>query len=409
MRILHTSDWHVGRTIRGRSRADEHEAVLAEITGIAEAERVDLVLIAGDQFDSAAPAPEAERIVYRALLDLADAGAQVVVVAGNHDHAHRLAAVAPLLTARGIQTGATLRASEDGGVRTVSTRGGERARIALVPFLSQRKLVRATDLMALDADQHAGRYDAGVRHVVGRLVEAFAPDTVNLVVAHLMVAGGMLGGGEREAHTIFDYAVSARAFPASAHYVALGHLHRPQRIPAACPVYYSGSPLQLDFGETGDEKAVLLVDARPGVPAEVRTVPLKSGRRLRTVRGTLDELEARAGEQGDDHLRVVVRGQARAGLADDVRSWFPEAVEVVVESPDATRAEGRPARLGRSPHELFAEYLAEQGADDERVRALFAELLDEEGTSASDGGWGADVDEPIADGGSDQAHAASTA
>jgi exonuclease SbcD len=379
VRILHTSDWHVGRTVRGRSRAAEHEGVLAEITQIAQAERVDLVLVAGDQFDTAAPTPEAERIVYRALCDLAEAQAQVVVIAGNHDHPHRLAAVAPLLTSRGIHTCALLARPDEGGVLTLRTSDGETARVALVPFLSQRHLIRAAELMAFDADQHAGRYDAGVRQVVAQLTSAFTPDTVNLVCAHLFVAGGLMGGGEREAHTVFDYAVSPAAFPAGAHYVALGHLHRTQRIPAACPVYYSGSPLQLDFGESGDDKAVLVVDAHPGTPAEVRTVPLVTGRRLRTVRGTLEELEALGESTGDDHVRVVVRGQARAGLADAVRALFPDAVEVAVESPDVSAPDrpGRPVRLGRSPNELFAEYLAEHGVDDERVRSLFGELLED--------------------------------
>ncbi|MGH8885277.1 MAG: metallophosphoesterase family protein [Egibacteraceae bacterium] len=375
MRILHTSDWHVGRTIRGRSRADEHEAVLAEIARIARAERVDLVLVAGDQFDTAAPTPEAERIVYRALCDLADTGAHVVAVAGNHDHPHRLAAVAPLLASRGVHARGVLARPDEGGVLTLRARDGETARVALVPFLSQRHLIRAAQLMAFDADEHAGRYDAGVRHVVAQMTSAFTPDTVNLVCAHLLIAGGTLGGGERAAHTIFDYAVSAAAFPAAAHYVALGHLHRAQRIPAACPVHYSGSPLQLDFGETGDDKAVLLVEARPGTPAEVRTVRLSAGRRLRTIRGGIDELEALAAQTGDDHLRVVVRGQARAGLADAVRALFPDAVEVAVETPEAQAAQRRPVRLGRCPGELFAEYLAERAAEDERVRALFAELL----------------------------------
>jgi exonuclease SbcD len=399
VRILHTSDWHVGRTIRGRSRADEHEVVLAEIAQIAQAERVDLVLVAGDQFDTAAPTPEAERIVYRALCDLASTGAHVVVVAGNHDNPHRLAAVAPLLASRGVHAQALLARPDEGGVLAVHPRNGETARIALVPFLSQRHLIRAAELMAFDADQHAGQYDAAVRHVITNLTSAFTPDTVNLVCAHLFVAGGQLGGGEREAHTIFDYAVSPAAFPASTHYVALGHLHRAQRLPAACPVHYSGSPLQLDFGETGDDKAVLLVEAHPGAPAEVRTVPLRSGKRLRTIRGTLEELEALAEQAGDDHVRVVVRGQARAGLADAVRVLFPDAVEVAVESPEAGRDDHkRPARLGRSPHELFAEYLAEHGADDERVRALFAELLAEEGAPAPDGGWEACLEDAHAPG-----------
>ena len=95
MKILHTADWHVGKTLRGRSRAEEHEAVLDEIVALAQAEAVDLILVAGDQFDRAVPSPESEKIVYDALLRLAGTGARVVVIAGNHDNPRRLAAVRP--------------------------------------------------------------------------------------------------------------------------------------------------------------------------------------------------------------------------------------------------------------------------------------------------------------------------
>ena len=377
MKILHTSDWHVGRTIRGRSRAAEHEAVLAEIVGIAAEQEVDLVLVAGDQFDTAAPSPESERIVWRALLDLAGTGAHVATVAGNHDNPGRLQAVAPLLTLQRIHVGAHLARPDDGGTVDVTTQAGVTARIALVPFLSQRSIVGADDLMNLDADDHAGKYNARAQAVIAKLCAGFSADTVNLAVAHLMVAGGMLGGGERTAHTIFDYAVAAAGFPATAHYVALGHLHRAQKIAAGAPVHYCGSPLQLDFGETADTKSVTLIDASPGKPAEVSTVALSSGRRLRTIRGTLDELETPGGDTGNDYLRIVVRGERRAGLADTVREWFPYAVDVTVESPaDEERQPIHNRRLNRSPHELFAEYLADRGATDERVLALFDQLLD---------------------------------
>ena len=95
-KILHTSDWHVGKTIRGHNRSDEHRAVLAEITKVAAEYGVDVVVVAGDLFDTAAPSPESEEIVYSTLLALADTGATVAVISGNHDNAHRLRAVAPL-------------------------------------------------------------------------------------------------------------------------------------------------------------------------------------------------------------------------------------------------------------------------------------------------------------------------
>lgn len=380
MKVVHTSDWHVGKTIRGRSRADEHRAVLAEIVEIVVREETDLVLVAGDLFDTPAPAPESERIVYRALLDLAATGAHVVVIAGNHDNPQRLAAVKPLLNLTTIHAGAHLTRPTDGGVLTLRTRSGEVAQVALLPFLSQRAIVKADDLMRFDADAHAGRYADRIRHIVAALTTGFEIGTVNLVVAHLTVAGGTLGGGERPAHTVFDYVIPPQVFPPNAHYVALGHLHRPQLVPAACPMWYCGSPLQLDFGEAPGNNCVLVVDAEPGLPARVRPIPLRVGRRLRTMRGTLAEVAVHRDDLGDDFLRVVLQEPARAGLADEVRALLPNAVDVAVavevgEGDEDT--EWSLASMQRSPHELFGEYLHENGVDDPAVAALFAELLEE--------------------------------
>ena len=105
-----------------------------------------------------------------------------------------------------------------------------------------------------------------------------------------------MGGGERGAHTVFDYWVPATAFPAAAQYVALGHLHRAQQLPGPAPLHYCGSPLQLDFGETANEPAVTSSTSAPGKPAAVRPVPLRAGSRLRTLRGTLVDVLAAAAE-----------------------------------------------------------------------------------------------------------------
>jgi DNA repair protein SbcD/Mre11 len=378
MRVLHTSDWHVGKALRGRSRATEHEAVLGEIAGIARREAVDLVIVAGDLFDSATPSPEAERIVYRGLLDLAAGDRPVIVVAGNHDSAQRLGAVAPLSEASGIHVAAAVRPPDDGGVVDIAA-GGERAQVALLPFPSQRYVVTADLLLSGDAaDAHAAYADRVVR-ILGALTERFRADTINLVVAHLMVMGGAMGGGERGAHTVFDYWVPATAFPAAAQYVALGHLHRRQQLAGPAPLHYCGSPLQLDFGETANEPAVNVVDVHPGLPADVRTVTLTAGLRLRTLRGTLADVVDSAGDAADDHLRVVLDEPSRAGLADEVRSRLPNTVEVVLAPPNdaGSPPTSDPDRLRRTPHDLLTEYLGEHDAHDERVVALFDELADD--------------------------------
>lgn len=369
MRILHTSDWHVGRRIRGRDRSDEHRAVLAEVTSIADRNEVDLTVVAGDVFDTSSPTPVAEEIVWRSLLDLAEV-CPVVVVGGNHDNHARLDAVAPLLAMGRITVVGSPRSPDDGGVIQV-----DEAKIALLPFVSQRGIVKVEEIMTSDPDQHAGKYEGRLRRIVARLTDGMTADTVNLLVSHLTVYGALAGGGERQAH-IFGYAVPAGLFPGHLSYVALGHLHRQQKMPHAAAVWYSGSPLQLDFGEVADQKGVLLVDAQPGRPATVTAVPLASGRRLTTLRGSLEEVLARADEVGDSWVKVELLEKARVGLADDVRAAIPDAVDVVLQTVERS-VESHAPRQTLQPVEAFGQYLTNRGAEDPRVEALFAELLDE--------------------------------
>jgi exonuclease SbcD len=381
MRFLHTGDWHVGRTIRGRSRAEEHEAVLDELAVLAATLEVDAVLVCGDLFDTAAPTPEAERIVYNGLLQLAATGATVVVIAGHHDSDRRLQAVEPLLELGRVVTRPTFAAPERAVVEVASRAGDETMLVATLPFLSQRWVVKAEQLMAGDGATAGQDYEDRYRQLVDWLCERFRPDTVNVIAAHAFVVGAEVTGSERAAHTVVAYGVPATVFPPSTHYVALGHLHRPQAVPGPCPVRYAGSPLQLDFGEAGEAKSAVLVDAAPGRPATTTLLPLAAGRPLRVVRGTLAGLAAVAAGVADDaYVRVVVEEAHRVGLADEVRELFPSAVDVVVEPPGGTvgtPGSTRPSRAGRSPVELFADYLAESGVDDPRLTALFGELHDE--------------------------------
>lgn len=378
MRFLHTGDWHVGKLLRGRSRAEEHRAVLSEIVDVAKEERIDVVLVAGDLFDTSSPTAESEEIVYRSLLELAGVAEWVIVISGNHDNPRRLEAVAPLMRLTNIRALGSLVRPDDGGVLTVQTKQGV-ARVALLPFLSQRNIIKADDLMLRDAAEHVGTYaDRATRIIATLCSDAPPPKTVNLLLAHAMVYGGVMGGGEREAHTIYEYSVPAAAFPSSLHYTALGHLHRAQKIPGACPIWYAGSPLQLDFGETEDAKSVNVIDAQPATPATVESIPLISGRRLRFVRTTLARLPELAAEANDDYLRVELDERPAPGLADRVREILPNAVDVQVAAPRRAESESEtPKRIGRSPRELFGEYLRERGEDDDRLRALFDELLDE--------------------------------
>ena len=376
MKLLHTSDWHAGKVLKGVARLDEQRAVFGGLVDLARREAVDLVVVAGDLYESAVPPPDAQALVWETLLELRGTGAEVIAIAGNHDNAAQFEALRPLAAAAGISVLGRARRPDGGGVIELTTAGGERVRVAALPFLSQRYVVRAAQLMAGNAAEHAGSYADRCRQLLDGLCAGFGADTVNIVVAHAMVRGGRLGGGERDAQTIEDYYVDPTAFPASAHYVALGHLHRTQPLPGAAPIWYSGSPIQVDFGEEADAKGAIVVEAHPGVPAVVRPVPLEHVRRLRTLEGTVADLRAQAAGVGDDLLRVVVREPARAGLADDVRALLPNAVDIRIAAAEVAE-QAAPSRAGLSPHQLFAAYLDAQGVDDDRVVRLFARLLDD--------------------------------
>jgi len=382
MKILHTSDWHVGKVLHGRDRHDEHAAVLRDLVDKARAHDVDLVVIAGDLFETAAPVPKAQGLVMRTLLALCEDGRQVVAIGGNHDNQSLLDAVyRPALAGAGVHVLGTPRRPDQGGVTTLRTRSGETVNVAALPFLSHRYAVRAAEIVLEDFAAHTLDYTARMRELIRVLTEGFSGDTVNLITAHATLLGGRRGGGERDVQTSLDYELPASIFPATTHYVALGHLHRQQEIPGPCPVYYSGSPLPVDFGEEGNEPAAMIITAVPGSRADAEPVPIAGGRRLRTLRGSLDQVVAEGAEPGDAWLRVILAEPARAGLGDLVREKLPNAIQVQLDDAHrprpGTRSGAQASRAGRGPVELFGAFLAEQQIEDKRVASMFASLLDE--------------------------------
>jgi DNA repair protein SbcD/Mre11 len=319
--------------------------------------------------------------VIQTLLRLRQAGAEVIVIAGNHDHGPTFEAYRPLMGVAGITLVGMARPPDKGGVVRFRARSsGEDVQVAVLPFLTQRYAVRAAEIVTQTPSESVRAYDEMVRQVVRALTGGFSDGTVNLLMSHLTCIGGTFGGGERPAQSIFEYSVPAGIFPVSAHYVALGHLHRRQSLPAHCPVHYSGAPIAVDFGEQDNIGVVCLVEASPSIPARVTDIPITSGRRLRTVRGTLSELEARAASFGEDYLRVWLREPVRAGLRDDAVAVLPNALEVRIDADFA--AQSRPERpdvanVMRTPGQLFADYCAAEQVQDARVAALFGQLHDE--------------------------------
>lgn len=380
MKLLHTSDWHLGKVLKGQSRADEQLAVLKEIVEVAERERPDLVVVAGDVYDTVAPGADTEKVAVRALSALRRHAGAVVVVAGNHDNGLRQDAIRSWAHEAGVTLRGVIGRPED-HVITGTTPDGEPWRLAALPFVSQRYAVRASEMFDLSAADATATYADHVARLIAALTREFADgaETVNIVTAHLTVVGAKTGGGERDAHTIEAYAVPSTIFPSSTHYVALGHLHRRQQVIGPCPVHYSGSPFAVDFGEEENRPSVSIVELSAHSAARVTAVPIEAAVPLRTVRGSLAELGALTVDP-EAWLRVFVREPARAGLKEDVQELLPRALEVRIDpesKPAADPAARTTSAATRTPRELFADYLTARGVEDPAVAALFHELYEE--------------------------------
>jgi exonuclease SbcD len=363
MLIVHTSDWHAGRLWKGIDRLPELEAILEHLGDFIEHEHVDLLLMSGEVFDSRGPSAAAERAVFRFFRRVGKSGTKTAVIAGNHDDPARLEAWGMLAELVDVATVARPRAADQGGVIESIVRSGERAVIAAIPFAKTSDLVSALELAADDTLAHQ-RYAEQMGRIVELLTARFRPDAVNLLMAHTHLDGAVLAGSERQVHLGDEWAATPQTLPSTAHYVALGHIHRPQQIHAApSPTYYAGSPLQLDFGEVDEEKSFVVIRAEAGRPARIERVAYSGGKPLCEIRMTLAELERDAERlRGSGWLRVTVPLDAPDfDLNRKVRQLLGgAAVSVDYELPEHEDATPQQSRSGLRAGDLFALYYRRQ-------------------------------------------------
>jgi exonuclease SbcD len=388
LRFLHTSDWHLGRSLpQGGSRRQEFESVLDEVVRIADAERVDCVLLSGDVYDHKFASSEADSLLFETLIRLFHLKVRVVVSIGNHDSPERWNAFAPLLAEIGVSVVAEVKRPGDGGMFTISSRDGrESANIACLPFVQERRFVDAVRVFEGN-ERWPQAYAAGMERLIREMVGGFTKDRVNILMAHLLTDGASLGGGEAEVTIGPQCAIRPAALPVAASYVALGHIHKPQTLKhSGAPARYSGSLLQLDFGEREQQKSVTLVDASHGKALSLREIPLTSGRKLLEVGGTLDFLADRAASYADYWLRVKVHSDRRVlGIADRVREILPNAIQVIQVYPRVDEPSSSPPLSSLRPSEQFAAYYrAEHGSEPPtELLATFAEVHEAVGEGIS--------------------------
>jgi len=390
MKFLHTSDWHIGRGLPGQSRDVEQRKALEEVLAYAIEHEVDAVLVAGDVFDTSAPSPESESMVYNFFRALYAAGIPASVIAGNHDHPRRWDAIAPLLNTARIHvlgrpdTGAALTQFE-------SRDGKEKAQVIQVPWIGERDGVDFGTLQQESADP-LRQYAARVGQYFELLCNSFDPSMVNVLMTHVFVDGAKVGvgGGERELHIATNiYGVPAPSLPTKAQSTAMGHVHKPQNIDCGTTASYCGSLLQLDFGEHDQAKYVNLVELHPRQPAIVTHLPIKAGRHMVDIgspdKGVLlGDLAEYAGQNETSWFRVYVELDLPVpNLPQLVRSTLSSAVRIErVNAGAETAGPSAQERQNLQPAELFSRYYASKAGKGREANAaligLFNSLLTEE-------------------------------
>lgn len=385
MRIIHTADWHLGRTLEGRSRLPEQADFIDELVEMVEEERIDLILMAGDLFDTYNPPAEAEELFYESLARLTDLGRRkMICIAGNHDHPDRVAAATPLAENQGIYL-LGLPAAEVIQIRFPNCE--EEVRIYALPYPSESRLRKVlSEEIAEEAIRLA--YDQRIAQMFADKRCFFSPHTVNLAMSHLFVQGGIESDSEREIQVGGAYTVSPASLPDYVQYVALGHLHRPQNVKGSpAPARYSGSPIAYSFSEAGQAKSVTLLEVKPNQPPKIEELYIRSGRPLVTweAKEGIEQLMAWL-EEGRDrnawiNVEVHVNEALPADLTHKIRKAHAGILHVRPVYPELAK-EREQIRISQySIEELFTRFFKRQtnGAEpDPETVQLFLQLIEEE-------------------------------
>ena len=292
VRILHTSDWHLGRSFHGESLLAEQRQVVDCLVDMTSKRGVDLVVIAGDLYDRAIPPTDAVRLFDDALVALHEAGASVVAITGNHDSPSRVAVADRVLEQAGVAVRGDVSRCAD-PLRLEPDDGGPPVHVYPVPYLEP--LLAGPDLDRLEGatdhrdSRHVNHHEitAQAAALIRKHASAAGP-TRTVVVAHTFVVGGTETDSERALSIGSIDRVGLSAFDGF-NYVALGHLHRDQSFDGG-RIAYSGSPLPYSFSEEGNTKSVRIVDIDAAGHCSTEVVPLGVGRPLRTLTGQIDDL-----------------------------------------------------------------------------------------------------------------------
>ena len=336
MKVLHTSDWHIGRALYDRKRYEECEAFLNWLADLTEGEKIDVLLVAGDVFDNSTPSNLAQKLYYRFLCRVAALGhCHVVIIAGNHDSPSFLNAPRELLVSLDVHVvGYASDSPEDELIVIHGPDEEPRLIVCAIPYLRDREIRKAEAGESIEDKDR--KIIEGIRTHYRRVCEAAEKKRDGLkkpvpiiAMGHLFAAGGQTvdGDGVRRLYIGSLAQVRTDVFPESIDYLALGHLHIPQMVSGSEFIRYSGSPLPIGFGEADQEKGVVLVEFSDMAPTVTR-VPVPRFQELKALRGDWaaisQSLEEMKSEGSNAWVEVVYEGDDIAG---NLRERLDEAVE----------------------------------------------------------------------------------
>lgn len=381
MNILHTSDWHIGKRLMDRERLPEQIAALDEIVRICDERDVDLVLVAGDVFDTYMPSADAEEVFFRAVKRIAGEKRAVVIVSGNHDDGVRLAASAPLAAEEGIYLfGGGYDVVPVGGKRAVKAVASGEGYVVIANARGEQVYINALPYpneARLKEEKTDESYADKLRRWIVRGEAGFSGNMPHILLSHLFVAGGKVSESERDIDLGGARAVPVSLFSAF-DYVALGHLHKPQKLGEN--VRYSGSLLQYSFDEFEKKQVILLHTQEKSL--EIEEIPLSSGRKLvRLEEENAERAAALLKQYPGAFIELTLR--LSAPLTSQETQLLRAANDGLVSLIVRTRAASSTPVIKRSSlssKQLFEEYYrciyGEDPASD--LTQAFLELLEEE-------------------------------
>jgi exonuclease SbcD len=385
MRILHTSDWHIGKKIYDQSRMDEYSQFLDWLLAIIIEKRIDVLLVSGDIFDSSVPPAEATDLYYRFLHDLHKmTNAHAVIIAGNHDSAVRLAAPRHFLKMADIHVIGSINDSIEDCVVNLDI-GGQTAAFAAVPYLNEGDILSH---LPLEGEiERALRYREALKMIYQDSMSVMHEADIRILMGHYFIQGSVASDSERLVQIGGIQSVHTEDLPYDVDYIALGHLHRPQQLTGnGCPIVYPGSPLPLSFKEAEYDKKVFLIDFKI---KEMEEIIVPTFRELMRIEGTLDEVKTRANFEDWKDKYIEVRVQLagpQIGVGDEIRQAFADrggrvlVVESMLPKNDGETISAARIKT-RSPVEIFQEYYNYRYGDSppeelDEMLVTFNELLE---------------------------------